>query len=136
MGGQNRGQGGCIPARFPFYTCGHALLSAFLAQGRCRLHPGSISLQALSICSFSCPCFHRTAVAVPRRSVTGCTWGLMYAQQLRFLGVPEVQMKAKLAVAPRDANRAVQWRPRGGVPCSAAVTRDAAAKPGFPPCVA
>lgn len=60
----------------------------------------------------------------------------MYAQQLRFLGVPEVQMKAKLAVAPRDANRTVQWRPRGGVPCSAAVMRDAAAKPGFPPCVA
>lgn len=46
----------------------------------------------------------------------------MYAQQLRFLGVPEAQMKAKLAVAPRDANRAVQWRPRRGVPCSAAVT--------------
>lgn len=54
--GRSRGQGGCTPAPFPFYACGHTLLSAFRAQGRCRQRPGSISLQALSICSFSCPC--------------------------------------------------------------------------------
>lgn len=60
----------------------------------------------------------------------------MYLQLRRFLGVPETQMKVKLAAAPRDANRAPQRRPCGGMPCLTVVMQDAAAKPCFPPYVA
>jgi len=57
----------------------------------------------------------------------------MYLQRRCFLDVPEMQMKVKLAAAPRDADRAPLQRPRGGMPCLTAATQGAAAKPCFPP---
>lgn len=57
----------------------------------------------------------------------------MYLQRRCFLDVPKMQMKVKLAAAPRDANRVLlQRRPRGGMPCLTVVMQDAAAKPCFP----
>lgn len=48
-----------------------------------------------------------------RQRITGGTEQLMYLQLRCFLDALEMQMKVKLAAAPRDANRA--RRPRGGI---------------------